>query len=93
MTQDLSDLKLTKAQRAFLSHYRDFIQNGRRFPQNSVWTRRKGTTFPGLVACQEAGLVVSEPDDRLNPDGWRHDITPAGRVALQALGGSDEQAE
>lgn len=74
--------KLTKPMSDWLACYRDGVQNGKPYPVNSVWTRGKGTSFPGIAACRAAGLIVSEPDQRLRPTGWRHDITPAGRALL-----------
>jgi hypothetical protein len=74
----------------WLMMYRDGSQNGRPYPVNSVWTRGKGSGFPGIARCRDLGLLTSEPDDKFNPRGWRHDITPAGRTALsQHQGGTD----
>lgn len=82
-------MKMTKEQRAleWLWNYRDGRQNDKPYPVNSVWTRFKGTTHRGLRECQELLFVTSEPDDTINPDGWRHDITPSGRAALSAKEG------
>ena len=73
---------LTKAQREWLRNYRPHLQNGVYSPVDTVWTRHEGTSRVGLMACREAGLVTSCPDDILHKGGWRHDLTPAGRAAL-----------
>lgn len=75
--------KTTQAMRDWLLFYRDGNQNGKPYPVNSVWTRMNGSTVRGVAACQRAGLITSQPDATINPRGWRHDITPAGRAALQ----------
>jgi hypothetical protein len=74
--------KLTKSMLSWLRHYRPMRQNEVYSPTDTVWTRRNGSTMPGLVPCREAGLITSGPDDLLHVGGWRHDLTPAGRLAV-----------
>ncbi len=82
----MSGPKLTKAL-TWLRNYRNGCQNGRPYPVNAVYTRFKGTTHKGLKEAQALGLVTSKPDTKIHHHGWRHDITPAGRAALNASKG------
>lgn len=75
-------VKLTEAMRAWLHNYRDGSQNGRTYQVDRLWTRRNGNSHRGLVGCRKAGLIVSTPDATLHPNGWRHDLTEAGRSAI-----------
>jgi hypothetical protein len=63
--------------------YRDGSQNGKSHPVNSMYTRGRGAAVFGLGYAQALDWIKSEPDSRLNKRGWRHDITPAGRAALE----------
>lgn len=78
--------KLTKNMRALLERYKDGTMNGKPYPVNSFYTRGSGIRLPGLASAHMHGLIVSEPDATLHPNGWRHDITEAGRAALQTEG-------
>lgn len=75
-------MMLTKNMRRWLLNYRPQCQNGVFSPVETVWTRGRGASFPGLQQCRDAGLVFSCEDDILHRGGWRHDLTPAGRAAL-----------
>lgn len=48
----------------------------------SMWTRGRGARINGLVAARRLDFVRSQPDATLRKNGWRHDITKAGRTAL-----------
>lgn len=78
-------MKLTKEQQAmeWLRLYEDGCQNGEPYPVNSVWTKGAGSSRRELQAAKALGFVTSEPDNSIRVGGWRHDITPAGRAALQ----------
>ena len=87
----MADPKLTAKQMEaaldWLFHYRDGWQNGQVHTVNSVWTRGRGISKRGLATCQGAGFIVSAPDQTIAHNGYRHDITPAGRAALTNGGG------
>lgn len=76
---------VTKSMRDWLSCYRDGKMNGQTYPTNSVWTRGKGTGFPGIKQCHARGLIDSAPDATLSANGWRHDLTPNGRKLVDQL--------
>lgn len=87
MTQDLSDLKLTKAQLDTLRELSKLDGKNRCY-----WWRVSSClrlAALGLAEQYEPPSVTERPRMKARP--FR--ITPAGRSALQALGGSDEHAE
>lgn len=77
--------KITDAMRDWLLCYLDGEMNGVRSKTNSVYTRGSGSSRRGLKTCCNRGLIISVPDDTLNAGGWRHDITLAGREAVDMM--------
>lgn len=75
--------KAMKADDLLKHWYRNYTQNGVARPVPSMWTRGTGRAFRSLATCQKRGWIKSQPDDRLNRGGWRHDITPAGRGRIK----------
>lgn len=84
--------KLTKSMREWIRGYTGDSMNGKRFDYDHIYTRGRGTSFPGIAQCQRAGLIVSTPDDTLENNGWRHDLTGAGRSWLEQIKAEIAQA-
>lgn len=63
--------------------FQDGIQNEQSYSVPSMWTKGRGAAVKGLARAQEQEWIVSKPDTQFDKRGWRHDITPNGRVVMR----------